>query len=174
MNTDKIKDKITDIANVAKIDKVFKSKISKRIIIFLIILIALLVVFKIGLIVGAKKADFSCRWSDNYNRNFGGPRKGFLNGFGDRDFIESNGVFGQIIKIDGQNLIIKGRNDTEKIILVKNDTTIKNTSGTINLDGLKTDDYIIAIGDPNNEGKIEAKLIRIFNEKKWKTLKFSL
>lgn len=128
----------------------------------------LIFVFKVGEIVGARKADFSCRWSDNYQRNFGGPRQGFLKGFGDKDFIEANGTVGQIIKIapsaSGQassTLVIKGRGDIEKIILVNASTTIKNLEKTVQASDLKVDDMVVVIGQPNDNGQIEAKLIRI-------------
>ncbi|MCX6786000.1 MAG: hypothetical protein NTZ18_04080 [Candidatus Komeilibacteria bacterium] len=121
----------------------------------------LLVVFKVGLMVGVRKADFSCRWSDNYQNNFGGPRAGFLKGFGDRDFLEASGTFGQIIKLDGQNLVIKGQNDAEKIIVIDNETVIKRLNETVKFGDLKVDDYIVVIGEPNQGGQIEAKLIRV-------------
>lgn len=82
-------------------------------------------------------------------------------GFGDRDFIEANGTFGQIIKIDGSTLVVKGRDDIEKIILVNDQTTIKHFQETIKLTDLKVDDYIVTIGDPNDAGQLEAKLIRL-------------
>ena len=123
--------------------------------------IILLLVFKAGMIVGIKKAEFSFRWSDNYHKNFGGPRQGFFRGFRDRDFIEANGTFGQIIKIDGSMLVIKGKNDVEKVILVNDKTTITRFRETIKLSDLKINDDIVIIGDPNTSGQIEAKLIRV-------------
>lgn len=128
--------------------------------------IILLFVFKIGTIVGARKANFSCQWSDNYHRNFGGPKEGFLKGFEnfrDRDFIEANGAFGQIIKIDANssNLVVKGRNDIEQIILIKDNTTIRHLQNTIKLNDLKIDDNVVVIGEPNSAGQIEAKFIRL-------------
>ena len=143
------------------INKILQSKVFAGVIIAVIVLMILLLGFKIGSIVGARKADFSCRWSDNYHRNFGGPREGFFMGFGDRDFIEASGTFGQIIKIDGSTLVVKGSDDIEKIILVNDQTTIKRFQETIKLADLKVDDYIVTIGDPNDEGQLEAKLIRL-------------
>lgn len=142
-------------------NKFLQSKIFIVIVLGIGALVILLFGFKIGEIVGAKKADFSCRWSDNYQRNFGGPRGGFPGGFGDRDFIDANGTFGQIIKIDGSNLVIKGRNDIEKVILVKDTTTIKKLQETIKLGNLKIDDFVVVIGQANDSGQTEAKLIRV-------------
>lgn len=118
-------------------------------------------VFKVGEIVGARKADFSYRWSDNYHKNFGGPKQGFMQGFRDRDFIEANGVVGQIIKIASSTLAIKGRGDIEKIVLINQDTVIKKLRETINANSLNIDDMVIVVGVGNSQGQIEAKLIRV-------------
>ncbi len=124
-------------------------------------LIVLLLVFKAGVMVGYKKASFSYRWGENYHRNFAGPRQGFFGNVSDRNFVESHGTFGQIIKIDGTTLVVRGKNNSEKIIVVKNDTVIRSGGNTVALTDLKVDDSIVTIGEPNNEGQIEAKLIRI-------------
>jgi len=142
-------------------NKFFQSKLFLGIILGIGALVILLFGFKVGEIVGAKKADFSCRWSDNYQRNFGGPRGGFPGGFGDQDFIEANGTFGQVIKIDGATLVVGGRNDIEKVILVKDVTAIKRLQETIKLSDLKVDDFVVVIGQANGSGQIEAKLIRV-------------
>jgi hypothetical protein len=145
------------------INKFFLSKAFKIITWTIAGLLVLLFVFKAGLFVGQKKAEFSCRWGENYHRNFGGPRGGFFDGFGlgDRDFIEAHGTFGQIIKIDGPTLVVKGRADVEKIILVTEKTIINRFRDTISLADLKVDDYVVVVGEPNNAGQIEAKLIRV-------------
>ena len=124
-------------------------------------LIVLLLVFKLGVVVGYRNASFSYRWGENYHRNFGGPKNGFFTGFTGKDFIESHGTFGQIIKIDGDTLVVKGRNDAEKIIMVNNDTVVRSGRGIASTTDLKVDSYIVSIGEPNVRGQIEAKLIRI-------------
>lgn len=149
------------------INKIFQSNLFKGFIFGLLGFLLLTFVFKVGEMVGARKADFSCRWSDNYHRNFGGPKQGFIQGFGDKDFIEANGVVGQIIKVDpsagsGQATIaIKGRGDIEKIVVVNSSTTINSLSETVQISDLKVDDMVVIIGEPNIQGQIEAKLIRV-------------
>lgn len=124
-------------------------------------LVLILLVFKVGTVVGAKRADFSCRWSDNYHQNFGGPKKGFMEGFGDRDFIEANGVFGQVIKIESNQLVIKDGGNIEKVVIVSESTVINKFKETIKISDLKVDDRVVIIGSPNSSGQIEAKLIRL-------------
>lgn len=143
------------------IDKMFQSKLFKGFIFGFLGFLILTFVFKVGEIVGAKKANFSCQWSNNYHKNFGGPKQGFLQGFGDKDFIEANGVVGQVIGIASSTITIKGRGDVEKIVLVEQDTTIKKFQETISLDKLQIDEMVVVIGEGNSQGQIEAKLIRI-------------
>lgn len=143
------------------INKFFQSKLFKWIICGILSLIVLLFVFKIGMFVGSKRADFAFRWGENYHKNFAGPRGGFFNEFSGKDFIDAHGIFGQIIKIDGQTIVIEGQDNVEKIILVKEDTTIRSLRDNIKLSDLKVNDYIVVIGDPNDAGQIEAKLIRV-------------
>jgi len=124
-------------------------------------LIVLLLAFGIGAFVGLRRANFSFRWAENYHRNFGGPRNGFFGEINGRDFIDAHGVFGQIIKIDGSTLIINGRDNTEKIVVIKDKTIINGFQNNLKPADLKVNDYIVVIGDPNNTGQIEARLIRL-------------
>ena len=143
------------------INKFVQSKFFKGIILGVAGLLILLVGFKLGTMVGIRKAEFSGRWGDNYHRNFGGPKGGFMNGFGDRDFIEASGSFGQIIKINGNSLTVKGAKDVEKIILVADATVINRLREKIRVSDLKVNENIVTIGEPNTDGQIEAKLIRV-------------
>ncbi|MDD5639232.1 MAG: hypothetical protein PHR47_00255 [Candidatus Pacebacteria bacterium] len=132
---------------------------SKVFIVFFVIgeIILLLLAFGIGIIIGSKKADFSCNMDKNYGRNFGGPN---IPGDLDGTFGNSHGIFGQIIKIEDDSIIIKDSNSTEKVISVKEDVPVKKFRDTIKLSDLKIDDRIVIIGSPNDNGEIEAKLIR--------------
>ncbi len=143
------------------INNFFQSKTFKWIIIGVLSLIILLFVFKIGMFVGSRKADFSFKWGENYHRNFAGPREGFFSDFIGRDFMDAQGIFRQIIKIDGSELVIKDKDNVEKVVLIKDDTVIKELRNDLKLSDLKVNDNIVVIGDPNDAGQIEAKLIRI-------------
>ena len=140
----------------------FESKLFRVIILIISGLIVLGFVFSLGIFVGTKQAEFSFKWADQYHRNFAGPQNGF---FGDmmmnNQFTEGNGVFGQIIKINGQTLTIKGADNVEKNILINKQTSIVYQRKNISLSELKTDENVIVIGDPNNNGQIQAELIRV-------------
>jgi hypothetical protein len=146
-------------------------KVIKIILVFII----LTLVFGLGIFVGGTKARFSYRWTESYHKNFAGPKGGFLNDwrqfppFPD-DFMESHGAFGKIIQINDSDFVIKGKGDLEKIIIIKEDTILENGRTAIKKDDLKIDDQVVIIGSPNDQGQIEAKLIRIFNGENIKTL----
>jgi len=139
----------------------------KRIIVGLAVFVIVVLIFGAGMFIGGMKARFSYRWAENYHRNFGGPEGGFMGELKmmppNSEFIEGHGTFGQIIKIDGLTLVIKGRNDVEKIILIKDDTVIKRLRDTVKPAELKVDEFIVVIGEPNDTGQVEAKLIRVLS-----------
>ena len=141
--------------------------ILKIIIYGLIGLIVAVLIFGAGVKVGGLKARYAYRWADNYHKNFAGPNRGFMMGdwrdLTKEDFMEAHGIFGEIIEINEKDFVIKGRKNTENVILTAPDTVIKNGRETIEKSGLKTGDRVVVIGSPNEQGQIEAKLIRIFN-----------
>lgn len=153
-----------DTMDTKKILQFLKSRTFITIIAVLFGLALLAGAFGFGVFVGYRKANFSYRWGENYHLNFGGPRDGFFQNFrdlGGGDFIGGHGVFGQIIKIDGQTLVIKGQDNVERVVLVKSDTSIRRLGEDIKLDNLKTNEFVTIIGDPNDQGQIEAKFIRV-------------
>jgi len=130
----------------------------------------IVLIFGAGMVVGGMKAQFSYRWTESYHKNFAGPRNGFLNDWRNNlffpgDFIEGHGAFGEIIELEEDGFVIKGRGGIEKLIMITQDTTIKKGK-RIKEDSLKVGDNIVVIGSPNEEGQIEASLIRLFNEGK--------
>lgn len=125
--------------------------------------IVLLLIFQLGMLVGFKKASFAYRWAENYSRNFGGPRNGFLDQMRGRDFINGHGTVGEIIKIDKETIVLKSPDNIEKIISVNNDTIIEKGRQSLKLSDLGPDDRIVVIGTPKDNGQISAKMIRVFN-----------
>jgi hypothetical protein len=143
-------------------NKFLQSRIFNIIIWSVAALVVLLSVFRLGMIVGFKKANFSYTWGENYYRNFAGPAAGFPGNIaGPDDFMDAHGTLGQIIEIDGNNIVIKDKNETEKVISISDDTTIKNLKRNLKLGDLKNDESIVVIGEPDNKGQIKARLIRI-------------
>lgn len=142
-------------------NNIFDSKIFKGIILGIACLIILAFVFGLGVFVGAKRADFSFKWAEEYHRNFGGPTGGFLGNIMDGGFTDANGIFGQIIKINGQILTIKGQDNVEENIFISDETTIVYQRKNMKLSDLKVGDSVVVIGEPNTNGQIQAELIRV-------------
>jgi len=141
---------------------------SKKVTVVIAVLFAfalLLGTFSIGVAVGYHKAKFSYAWGENYHRNFGGPRGGFIKELNQElsggDFIGGHGTFGQIISIADSELVVRGKDNIERIIVVSENTDIRRFKDTIQIKDLLVDEPIVVIGDPNDQGKIEAKFIRI-------------
>ncbi len=140
------------------------SDVLKWIIVGLVCFVLILLAFGAGVKVGVSKAKFSYRWAESYHKNFGGPRGGFVDDwrrFPARDFINAHGSFGEIIEIKDKEFVVRGRENVEKVILITEETIITKGRETIK-NGLKVGDRVVVIGSPDEEGKIEAKLIRVF------------
>ncbi len=150
----------TELKN--NINKYVESKNFKSIIYTLGVLFILFFVFQAGVVVGFKKASFHRDWGDNYEKNFGSRR-------GMPKFIKDNfsetpnahGAIGKIIKVDFPNIIVLDKDQTEKSIIIDNNTNIIEMSDKVNKESLIVDKFIVVIGSPNTSGQIEAKLIRI-------------
>lgn len=143
----------------------FHSEIFKAVILALVTILIIVFIFALGVIVGLKRANFSFRWAESYHKNFGGPEEGFfgpmMNEMMGREFISANGVFGKIIKVDGQNITVQGRDGVERIVLVTEDTTIRCQLDDEDISDLLVGDDIVVVGEPNTNGQIEAQLIRV-------------
>lgn len=132
----------------------------------LLTIVILFLVFGVGVFLGEKKAKFSYRWAEQYHKMFAGPPGGFLGNwrsFPRREFIEAHGNFGEIIEMKENEFVIKGKDDVEKVILLSDKTIIQKGRERIKKENLKVGNFAVIIGSPNEEGKIEAKFIRIFN-----------
>ena len=121
--------------------------------------IVLFVIFAAGVFIGVEKTRFSYSWDENYYKNFAEPKP--QGPFLDRSYMNPNGVLGQIIKISGDILTLKDDDNMEKNVVATAVTTIRKGPEDISPADLKINDYIIVIGAPDNQGQLEAKLIRV-------------
>ena len=137
----------------------FESKIFVGILYGIGIVIILLLVLSAGISIGFHKASFGRAWGDNYERNFGMMQNRPM--FGKDNFPNAHGAIGKIIKIELPTVIVQDKDSTEKVILTENDTQIQRMRGNITINDLKINDFIVVIGSPNEQGQIEAKLIRV-------------
>jgi hypothetical protein len=131
------------------IANIIRSKGFLGVIVGLFAVSALMGTFGLGEFVGSRKAQFSYAWSQHYDQNFGGP------------LMDVHGMAGTVMKIDGNELIINGRDQREKIVLVDPLTTVQSFRQGPDAQIVRINDHIVVIGDPNAQGQIVAKFIRI-------------
>jgi hypothetical protein len=137
----------------------------KKIILICLFFIFTFLIFSLGILVGETKARFYYSWLGNYNNNFRGPKMGFENfkNFPPRfNLMHGYGLFGEVIEIGYNDLVLKDENGIEKIIILRDNTLIKRNFSSIKKDDLKNGDKIMVIGSPNDQGQVEAKFIRVF------------
>lgn len=157
---------------IDKENKKSKRDILEWIIIGLIGFLVAVLIFSMGVFIGGLKARSSYLWAESYHKNFAGPREGFFGDnwrmlpFPDEAFIESHGIFGEIIQINENDIIIRGGNNLERLVIVNDNTIIQLGREIFNRQDLQIGEKVVVIGPPNEQGQVEAKLIRIFNGEK--------
>ncbi|HSD12353.1 MAG TPA: DUF5666 domain-containing protein [Patescibacteria group bacterium] len=123
-------------------------------------------VFEGGMIVGSRRAFFSCKWGENYYRNFAGERGAFREPpppFG-REMMGGNGSFGDVISVSGSGIVVRGGDDVERRITFDGATVIRRGHDAIGPTDLRPGDRITAIGEPADDGSILARFIRVMPE----------
>jgi hypothetical protein len=141
--------------------KKLKPEVTTRRIIFVIgVIVVAILVFQAGVFVGYRKAAFSFHFDENYYHEFDSQSVG-MGGFSQNDFLGANGAVGKIIKITPPTFVVAGRDNLERVILVSDDTLIRRFRNAVSPNDLQVDDYVVVIGSPNNQGQIDAKLVRL-------------
>lgn len=133
------------------------SKVYFKILCILGAVIAAALIFSAGVAVGFRKASFGQAWEENYEHNFG-PRPGH---FMSENFPNAGGAVGKIVKVSLPSIIVADKTNTEKVVLLTDDTQIEEMRIAATSASLKLDDFVVVIGTPNLQGQIEAKFIRI-------------
>ncbi|MDO8676336.1 MAG: hypothetical protein Q7K16_01655 [Candidatus Azambacteria bacterium] len=141
--------------------EIFKADHFNRLLMAIAAVVVLAFVFAAGVFVGHEKERFSRSWEKNYYGNIMGPGRRGLMGFWGRPNFNAHSGLGQIIKIDENTITVKDQGNAEKTILINERTAIIKDFQSIKISGLKIDDRIIVIGRPNEQGQIEARLIRV-------------
>ncbi len=135
----------------------FESKTFRGILYGIGITIIALAIFQLGIIVGSHKVRFAERLSGSFERNFG-IRNDFMQ---DMMGIEGHGTVGKIVSVALPDIIVSGPDNVERTIRIGNETVIRQFREQISADKLSTGEYIVALGAPDVQGFIEAKLIRV-------------
>lgn len=147
-----------------------KSKTFQGIIVGIVSIVILLLAFQLGVFVGYRKAGFSSRFigyvggeRKDFERGEMMNRKGML-GFRD-DMVNGHGAVGKVVSVTLPNLIVAGPDNLEKVIVTSTTTIVRRSHDALTVTDIKVDDAIIVLGNPNENGEIVAKLIRIVDAK---------
>ncbi len=140
-------------------------------------LLIILTVFSLGVVVGFKKASFSYKWGENYERNFGrlpmhldrpdsfgpeGMMPNFMNRLERKDLRNAHGLAGKIISLTDNQLLVQDRNGQENTVNVTDKTIIKMRMNDLKISDLKKDQEVVVMGKPAENGVLTADLIRVF------------
>jgi hypothetical protein len=128
----------------------------------LVTLCLLVGVFQLGVIVGYRKAMFSYRWAETYHQNFGGPRQGFIPNAHTEAFFGGHGTGGSILRIDGNEISLRGDDGIERVVVLTDRTYIRRGPQPAKKEDLQLNEKIVVIGRPTDQGKMEATFIRLF------------
>ena len=141
----------------------FRSKLFAGIIAGVCIMLFVLCIFEAGVVVGYHEASFSSRWGQNYGRNFGGSE--MMPGFPDMHGPNSNGTMGKIISVSTvastTTIVVSDPQKPEEKIVINTDTIIRDHENTIPASSLSAGSYVVVLGAPDDQGEIQAKLIRV-------------
>ena len=137
-------------------------------ILVLVIVFVLGVTFKVGEEVGSHRANFTKNWGERYSNNFGsfGRERDSRFGFGmmGGNFRSVHGAIGKVLTVSSSTIMMLDNNDNiEKSILINKDTVIRNGRDNASTTSLKSDNFVMVIGEPNENGQIVAKLIRVMS-----------
>jgi hypothetical protein len=137
-----------------------KSPWFKGVITGLCLAVIMLLIFQAGVMVGFRKAMFMSRFGDMYYRGFEGQPGKFIGMF-EGDGIASHGAVGKIISVNLPTFVIEGPEQLERIVRVESDTEIRRFRDTASSSDLVSGEFVVVIGEPNDDAEITAKLIRI-------------
>lgn len=138
-----------------------QSKIFHGVIFGIVLAIVALLIFRAGVFVGYRRAAFSYRFGENYYRTFDDGRRGQAPAFLRGDLPGGHGAIGKVVRVTLPTFVVAGRDNIEKIVLIKEDTIVRRFRETIKATDLKVGDSVVVLGEPNDEAQVEAKLIRI-------------
>ncbi len=120
--------------------------------------------FQLGVFTGYHKASFARDWGDHYGKNFGMEKPESFKGMMRGDLPMSHGAAGKVLTVTLPTFVIEDKDGTEKTVTVSTTTIIKSGMQYASSTLLTPNTFVVIIGEPNKNGQIEAKLIRVMPE----------
>lgn len=145
-------------------EKLKKSRIIEGLIIGIGVIIFLLAVLWTGMEIGERRANFRGQFGRGFESNFTGMHQGMRVKLFGVDPASAHGAVGEIINLELPRVVVSGPDNLEKTVLVNASTTVRRFQENVGPEELKIGDFIVAIGSPNENAEIEAKLVRIMPE----------
>jgi hypothetical protein len=126
-----------------------------------LVVIALLLAFRAGMAVGFHKAAFSFRGGEGFYRGFEG-RQSARPGMAARDeFTPAHGASGTIVSVAPSYFVVLGPDQFEKTVAVSSTTVMSRFRSKATLSDIKPGDFATVLGDPDEEGRIVARFVRL-------------
>jgi hypothetical protein len=146
----------------------FRSRFFLGIVIGVVCMLLVFCIFEAGVAFGYHEALFSGRWGENYGKNFGEPEDSVGLPSSHTPFADGN--VGTILSITPANadaaastttFVLESAQRPEEKVVIDGDTVIRNREDTIQASDLTVGMQVVVIGEPNDQGQIVAKLIRV-------------
>jgi len=112
------------------------------------IFLVAVIIFQTGMIVGAGKDSLINEQHERYP-NITTP------------LPTAHGTSGHIVAVSFPTFLVADEDNTEKVVLIKEETLIRSLRDELIPSDLKAGDYVVVIGTPNSRGYIQANLIRV-------------
>lgn len=129
-------------------------------------IVLLLIAFRIGVLVGYHKAQFSFEWGQRrYNevahmhsgRGMGGT---FANWFG-HEFMQAHGVSGTVISSSDTQLVVRDDDGNDKTVSMTTSTPVRGDQNATSTARINPNDNVLVVGSPASDGTIKATLVQI-------------
>jgi hypothetical protein len=126
-------------------------------------LIILFVVFGLGIAVGYDRAGFAAGFEKNYSHMFYGASPGGMVGLVAPPMPGAiHGVVGTVIDLGTSTISVEDQENNEQSVEVPAGTVIRQGNSNIVIGAIEIGDQLTVIGDPNEQGQVVARFIRIF------------
>ena len=126
-------------------------------------ILVVLIAFGLGIAVGYRRAIFSSQFGEHYYHNlYGDPFGRPMMGVANREPLTMHGVIGSVIDIASSTILVKDPLGNEQSVVVVSSTSIREMDNNILLNDVKIGDGVTVIGNPNENGQVEARFIRVF------------
>ena len=124
-------------------------------------LVLLLVVFGLGMAVGDHRSLFASRFGENYYHNFLGMGDGF-GGRMEMGHFNTHGVAGTVIDVTSSTISVKNFRGSEESVAILPETIVSENDNTVSSTVITVGNDVIVVGQPDNQGEIRARFIRLF------------